>query len=107
MTGASSGLGDRFARVLHANGAIVVACARRLDRLEALAAECDGVVAVKCDVTVEEDRQALMEAALAVNGRLDLLVNNAGVSLEDGQPATTISQQMWMEMMNVNLNSVL
>jgi NADP-dependent 3-hydroxy acid dehydrogenase YdfG len=64
VTGASSGLGDRFARVLHANGAIVVACARRLDRLEALAAECDGLVAVKCDVTVDDDRQGLVEAAL-------------------------------------------
>ena len=92
--------------MLHANGAHVVACARRLERLETLAAECPGLVAVQCDVTEEADRAALVEQALSVNGRLDVLVNNAGISLEDGQPATRISQETFLTMMDVNVNSV-
>ena len=92
--------------MLHANGAHVVACARRLERLETLTAECPGLVAVQCDVTEEADRAALVERALGVNGRLDVLVNNAGISLEDGQPATRISQETFLTMMDVNVNSV-
>ena len=60
VTGASSGLGDRFARVLHAAGATVVAAARRTDRLEALAAELgDRLVPVTCDVSVDADCERL------------------------------------------------
>lgn len=95
VTGASGGLGERFARVLHGAGAHVVVAARRLDRLEALVAELDAsgsssrsggspaaggrATAVACDVAVEEDRTALVEAAMAVDGHIDVLVNNAGI----------------------------
>eukprot|EP01047_Picozoa_sp_COSAG01_P060085 COSAG01_NODE_7311_length_3257_cov_2.390754_5_plen_306_part_00 len=110
VTGASSGLGDRFTRVLHANGAHVVACARRIERLERLARECgggdNGVTVVQCDVTVEADRQALVRRALQITGRLDVLVNNAGISIEDGQPATSITQSTFLQMMDVNVNAV-
>jgi NADP-dependent 3-hydroxy acid dehydrogenase YdfG len=51
VTGASSGLGARFARVLHAAGATVVLTARRLDRLESLSKELPGSISIKCDVT--------------------------------------------------------
>lgn len=79
VTGASSGLGDRFVRVLHAAGATVIAGARRFDRLERLAADLgDRVVPVRCDVTETADLHALVEAALAANGLIDVLVNNAG-----------------------------
>ena len=106
VTGASSGLGHRFARVLHANGARVVACARRIHRLQQLEQECSGIVAVQCDVTIEADRQALVERAMQVCGRIDVLVNNAGISLEDGQPATAITQPIFLKMMDVNVNAV-
>src|SRR5688572_13795703 len=75
VTGASSGIGERIARVLHAAGASVVAAARRRDRLDALVAECPGMVAVTADVSTAEGREQLFEAA----GPVDVLVNNAGV----------------------------
>jgi NAD(P)-dependent dehydrogenase (short-subunit alcohol dehydrogenase family) len=88
VTGASSGLGVRFARVLHAAGANVVISARRLDRLEALSAELSGSLAVQADVAVSADRERLVAAAIAHGeGRLSILVNNAGfgqkVAVED------------------------
>ncbi len=86
VTGASSGLGESFARTLVSAGATVVAAARRLDRLEALAKELDGatagqgsVVPVRCDVTCEQDRHDLVEVSRAITGQIDVLVNNAGM----------------------------
>lgn len=76
MTGASSGLGARFARVLAGAGATVVVAARRKDRIELLAEDINGI-AVECDVTDEAGRARLLEAAVET-GRLDVLVNNAG-----------------------------
>lgn len=81
VTGASSGLGRRFATVLHREGAEVVVAARRLDRLDELAAELgDRIVPVRCDVAVDADREALMATTLERFGRVDVLVNNAGVN---------------------------
>jgi NAD(P)-dependent dehydrogenase (short-subunit alcohol dehydrogenase family) len=81
VTGASSGLGRRFVRVLHAAGATVVASARRADRLEDLAAELgDRVVPMPADVSIDVDRVRLVEIAAAQHDRLDILVNNAGTS---------------------------
>ncbi len=80
VTGASSGLGERFARVLHAAGAQVVVAARRRDRLDALAADLDGCLPVACDVTDDTDVEALVATTLDARGRLDVLVNNAGTS---------------------------
>jgi len=79
VTGASSGLGEGFARTLAEAGATVVAAARRLDRLEVLAKEVDGLVPVRCDVTSAEDRAHLVEAAAGITGAVDVLVNNAGM----------------------------
>jgi NAD(P)-dependent dehydrogenase (short-subunit alcohol dehydrogenase family) len=81
VTGASSGLGEGFARTLAGAGATVVAAARRLDRLEVLAKEVgdDRIVPVACDVTSSDDRARLVEHALGVNGHIDVLVNNAGM----------------------------
>jgi len=81
VTGASSGLGARFARVLHAAGAAVVVAARRSEPLAALAADLGSRVhPLRCDVTDADDRAALVAAALDRTGRLDVLVNNAGTA---------------------------
>jgi hypothetical protein len=85
VTGASSGLGRRFARVLADAGADVVAGARRLDRLEQLATETGTIVPVECDVSVASDRERLIATALNRFGRIDVCVNNAGMS---SPPAT-------------------
>ena len=81
VTGASSGLGARFARVLHAVGANVVLAARRADRLAALEAELPGslAVAVAVDLGLADDRECLVQASLDRFGAVDVLVNNAGV----------------------------
>ncbi|MEM7275046.1 MAG: SDR family oxidoreductase [Actinomycetota bacterium] len=80
LTGASSGLGNRFARVLRAAGADVVIAARRAERLAELADGDDRVVAVPCDVTADGAAGELVAAALDSFGRIDGVVNNAGIS---------------------------
>lgn len=81
VTGASSGLGERFAKALHAAGAQVVAVARRKDRLDALAAECDGMYTSAVDVTDEAALEGLVAEVLERFGRIDVLVNNAGMGI--------------------------
>jgi hypothetical protein len=106
VTGASSGLGDRFTRVLHAAGATVVVGARRLDRLDALAAELgDRVVPVACDVAVDADCERLVDAAAAVaGGRIDVLVNNAGIGTP--YPAEDEPLDHWRQVVDVNLTGL-
>jgi NAD(P)-dependent dehydrogenase (short-subunit alcohol dehydrogenase family) len=79
VTGASSGLGVRFAQVLHAAGATVVITARRADRLGALAAELPGTVVMPADIGDAEERQRLVASVVETVGGVDVLVNNAGV----------------------------
>jgi hypothetical protein len=80
VTGASAGLGARFARVLDAAGARVVLAARRAERLEAVAVELRDAHVVACDLAVDGAPEALVAATLAHYGRVDVLVNNAGMS---------------------------
>ncbi len=80
VTGASSGLGNRFARVLAAHGATVVAAARRGDRLAALAASDPRIHPLVLDVTDRASLGAALDAAEGLAGPLTLLVNNAGVA---------------------------
>jgi NAD(P)-dependent dehydrogenase (short-subunit alcohol dehydrogenase family) len=79
VTGASSGLGDRFARVLHAAGARLVLAARRKDRLDALAAALPGSVVVAADLQEPDQREQVVAATLDAFGTVDILVNNAGL----------------------------
>jgi NAD(P)-dependent dehydrogenase (short-subunit alcohol dehydrogenase family) len=106
VTGASSGLGDRFARVLHGAGATVVVAARRRARLDALAAELgDRVVPVTCDVAVDAARRHLDEVAAEVaGGRIDVLVNNAGIGTV--VPAEDETAEGWHQVLDVNLNGL-
>ena len=84
VTGASSGLGPVLARMLAAEGARVLMCARRLDLVEAEAAKIDGdVLAVRADVTNETDVSAMTDAALTRWGQVDVLMNNAAAPGKD------------------------
>jgi NAD(P)-dependent dehydrogenase (short-subunit alcohol dehydrogenase family) len=82
VTGASSGLGERFARVLAAAGSTVVLTARRADRLEALAADLDGAAWSAGDLADPGFRQELVARVGREHGRLDNLVNNAATNDE-------------------------
>jgi NAD(P)-dependent dehydrogenase (short-subunit alcohol dehydrogenase family) len=104
LTGASSGLGLRFAHVLHGAGAKLVLGARRLDRLESLAEELPGSIVVQTDVTNPADCEALVDAAIDAHGTVDVLVNNAGLSLE--APPATESLESWRHVMAVNVDGL-
>jgi hypothetical protein len=80
VTGASAGLGARFARVLAGAGASVVLVARRADRLAALARDLDGSLVAPADLADAEQRAGAVAAALGRFGQVDVLVNNAGIS---------------------------
>ncbi|MGC9671399.1 SDR family NAD(P)-dependent oxidoreductase [Planosporangium sp. 12N6] len=80
VTGASSGLGEHFGRKLAEAGAKVVLAARRTEKLERIAAEIGDALVVPCDVTVDDDCRALVERTVERFGRVDVLVNNAGIS---------------------------
>lgn len=80
VTGASSGLGARFARVLDAVGARVAIAARRADRLDELASQLVDPIVLPCDLTDAEQRDSLVGRVVEVGGRIDVLINNAGRS---------------------------
>lgn len=82
VTGASSGIGAATARALAAEGAKVVLLARRLDRIEKLAADLGDAIAIKCDVTSKDQVQSAVAEALKAYGRIDIVVNNAGQALQ-------------------------
>jgi NAD(P)-dependent dehydrogenase (short-subunit alcohol dehydrogenase family) len=106
ITGASSGLGLGFARAVAAVGGILVLGARRLDRLQELAEELRAqgstVLVQAVDVTVPEQCQALVDAAVAEYGRVDVLVNNAG--LGGSVPASRETPDGFRQVIDVNLN---
>jgi NAD(P)-dependent dehydrogenase (short-subunit alcohol dehydrogenase family) len=105
VTGASAGLGAQFARVLHRAGAFVVATARRADLLDELAgALSNRIETVAGDITEADHRRRLVER-LQVLGRLDVLVNNAGIC-DDG-PIEEQSLDDLVRVIDVNLISVL
>lgn len=109
ITGASSGIGAATARRLAAAGAAVVLGARRVDRLDALAAEIRAsggrASALTVDVTRAEDLQRLVATAVSGYGRLDVLVSNAGVG--PISPMTARRRGDWDAMIDVNLRGVL
>ncbi len=109
ITGASSGIGEATARHLATQGARLVLGARRLDRLELLGSElrAEGAnVRVKAiDVTSLEDTQSLVQAAVQAFGRVDVIMNNAGVMPLSKLDALKIVE--WNRMIDVNIRGVL
>ena len=101
VTGASSGLGARFARVLHAAGARVVLVARRRERLEQLASELEDALPVAFDLARVDEVGRVVQAALDGYGRLDVLVNNAGIV--DVCAAENEPLEQFREVIDVNL----
>ena len=109
VTGASSGIGEATAEALAAEGAAVVAAARREERLSSLVERIEGsggrALAVSCDVTDEDQAHALVQRAVEEFGRLDILVNNAGVMLLSNV-SKGLSDQ-WRTMFEVNVLGLL
>ena len=109
ITGASSGLGEATARMLAQHGAHLVLGARRLERLEALATDLRSLgaqVEVKAtDVTRAEQVQALVDLALEHHGRVDVMLNNAG--LMPHSPLDRRRLEDWDQMIDVNIKGVL
>ncbi len=108
VTGASSGLGIVFAEALAEMGANVELAARRIEKLNEVASKLK-VLNVKarpfqCDVSKQEEVQALVDDVVKNFGRLDIIVNNAGVAALS--PATDISVEEWNKVVSVNLTGV-
>lgn len=102
VTGASSGIGEATAKALAAAGATVVLAARRIDRLELLKAELGGAtLAVELDVTDEASANRAVTTAVAELGRLDIVVNNAGVMLLG--PILDADTEDWRRMISTNV----
>ena len=109
ITGASSGMGAAAARHLASKGGSVVLGARRADRIEALAAEIASTggraTSVVTDVTRQGDVKRLVETAVETYGRIDVLINNAGVM--PLSPLERLKVDEWDQMIDVNLKGVL
>lgn len=106
VTGASSGLGTRFGRILAASGAKVALGARRKDRLEALAAEIGpNAAAIRMDVAREADIIAGFDEADAIFGKVDTVIANAGV--DGAGMAATISEDEIEQTLAINLKGAI
>ena len=104
VTGASSGIGEATARALAAQGAKVALAARRKDRLDALAADIGGL-AIEADVTDREQATGAVERTAGELGRLDIVVNNAGVMLLGDIVDAPVEE--WDRMIALNLQGLL
>ena len=107
ITGASSGLGEAAARELAGKGARLILGARRIDRLRQLARELSLQVeaAVETDVTRSEDLEQLVGRAIQLHGRIDVMINNAGVMPHS--PLDRLKVADWSWMIDVNIKGVL
>lgn len=109
ITGASSGNGEATARLLSGQGATVVLGARRLERIQSLARELTGrggkALAIATDVTHYDQVKSLVDAAVQTYGRIDVMLNNAG--LMPHSPLERLKIDDWNRTIDVNLKGVL
>jgi NADP-dependent 3-hydroxy acid dehydrogenase YdfG len=109
ITGASSGIGESTARLLAGNGAKVVLGARRKDRIDAvvqdITARGGSALGFKTDVTKRADVEALAKGAVDEHGRIDVIVNNAG--LMPIAPMAALKVEEWDRMIDVNIKGLL
>lgn len=109
ITGASSGLGEASARLLSAQGASLVLGARRHDRMRSLAGELTAgggkAIAVTTDVTSRDQVKTLVETAVQTYGRIDVIINNAGLMPQS--PLDRLKVDEWDRMIDVNIKGVL
>ena len=108
VTGASSGLGRQFELALAREGAKVAILARRVEKLEGVKAEVEALgvecLSVRCDVVDTQSIKDAVAAVMAKFGRIDILVNTAGVGT--GAPAEAMPDDIWNMTINTNLNGV-
>jgi NADP-dependent 3-hydroxy acid dehydrogenase YdfG len=109
VTGASSGIGEATAKALAGHGARVAVAARRIDRLEKLAAEIRGeghtALPIEADITDLDEAIAAVERTVSELGRLDIVVNNAGVMLLG--PIEDAPTEEWDRMIDLNVKGLI
>ncbi|WQD65929.1 SDR family oxidoreductase [Chitinophaga sancti] len=109
ITGASSGLGEAAARLLSEEGAIVILGARRADRIQSLAQEIISkggqALAIETDVTNADQVKHLVDEAVNTFGRVDVIINNAGLMPQSSLDRLKIKE--WDQMIDVNIKGVL
>ncbi|MEZ4684947.1 MAG: SDR family oxidoreductase [Bacteroidia bacterium] len=109
ITGASSGLGEATARMLAEHGATVVLAARRTERIEKLVAEIQSgggkALAVTTDVTDAQQVQNLVDTTVSEFGRVDIMINNAGLMQQSPLESQKIDE--WDNMIDINIKGVL
>ena len=103
VTGASSGIGAQTVKLFSSLGAKVIAAARREDRLQDLANQYPNVMAVKCDVGVEADSKNLVDTVINEYDKIDILINNAGIS--DPIPALEEDLDQFKRVIQIDLIS--
>lgn len=107
VTGASSGMGRQIALNFAKEGATVIAVARRKERLEQLAEEAKGlpgkILPYPGDISKQEVNEGMIDYAVKTCGKLDVLVNNAGV-MDEFKPIAEVTNELWEKIINVNLN---
>lgn len=107
VTGASSGMGRKIALDFAKEGATVIAVARRLERLEEIAKEAEGfagkILPYQGDISLEEVNNGMINYAVKECGKLDVLVNNAGI-MDEFTPIGELTDELYNKVMAVNLN---
>ncbi|WP_066894601.1 SDR family NAD(P)-dependent oxidoreductase [Clostridium nigeriense] len=108
VTGASSGLGKDAAIAYAKEGANVCLLARRIEKIESLAKELESLgvkaIALKCDVTNEDEVKSVIEDIINRFGRIDILLNNAGIAIGGG--VETLTEEDWDKSMDTNVKGI-